>query len=122
MNINFDSLSREYAQLLTTFTIANFVFWILIHIIFGIAVYKDAKNREVALVGPFLWALITLLGGVLFAGVYWVVNRLALKENLSESKSFSADKYNNQRGVDNTSYQRNIESRLNKFKSSFNKT
>ncbi len=83
MNFNFTNLPSEYAQLLAYFTGASYLFWVLIHIIFAIAVFSDAKKRETFLVGPFLWGLVTLFGGVLFAGVYWVVNRLSIRENSS---------------------------------------
>ncbi|MCW8876360.1 MAG: hypothetical protein OQJ89_09265 [Kangiellaceae bacterium] len=111
MNFNVTNLPNEYAQLVASLTAVSYLLWILIHIIFAVAVYSDAKKSETRLVGPFLWALVTLFGGVLFAGVYWVVNRLAIGQDLAEMRIADI----------NPSYGDSVEDKLSKFKSSFNK-
>lgn len=51
----------------------------IVHICFAMAVFADAgKLSRPALVGPVVWALATLLGGVVAAGIYWVMNRSTL--------------------------------------------
>lgn len=60
------------------------VIWIIIHFLFAIAVYKDSKKIDTQLVGSFLWSLVTLVGGPLFAGVYWLVNRTARNESVEK--------------------------------------
>ena len=110
MDFNITNLPNEHAQLLASFSIVSFLFWILVHVIFAVAVYNDAKKRETFLVGPFLWAIVTLFGGVLFAGVYWIVNRLATQEILMETTT-RENRYSNSASV---------EEKLSKFKSSFN--
>lgn len=51
-----------------------------IHIAFGVAVLNDAsslkqtESRELIFVSPFFWALAVLFGGVLIAGLYWLIH------------------------------------------------
>lgn len=58
----------------------------LIHIAFGIAVLNDASNlkssnsKTLQFVGPFFWMLAVLLGGVLIAGLYWLIHHSTLNK------------------------------------------
>lgn len=80
MNINFSNLPNGYPQLVLLVTLASYVFWAIINIIFSIVVYKDSSKIHTSLVNPYIWTAVTLFGGPVFAGVYWVVNRLELKK------------------------------------------
>jgi hypothetical protein len=57
----------------------------LIHLVFAWSVLIDAdrmwrtERRKPVFVGASLWALATLLGGVLAAGVYWVMHHSTLR-------------------------------------------
>jgi len=58
----------------------------LIHIAFSIAVFEDAKKQTgyeptgSVFVGPFFWSMSVLIGGVLVAGLYWVLHHSSLKQ------------------------------------------
>ena len=53
---------------------------LVIHVAFALAVLSDANSlgARTALVGPAIWALATLLGGVFVAAIYWALNRSVL--------------------------------------------
>ena len=62
---------------------AYFAAMAVVHIGFAAAIATDAAQlkREGSgplIVGPFLWTVATLLGGVLGACLYWVVNHSTL--------------------------------------------
>lgn len=57
---------------------------ILINIVFAIVVFFNACRLEESanppyLVGPLMWAVATLFGGVLGATLYWLINRPTLR-------------------------------------------
>ena len=62
-------------------------FWfitIIIHIAFTVAVHRDAaalnrKGTGTLYVGPVVWCLSVLLGGVFLAAIYWVIHHSDLR-------------------------------------------
>ena len=78
----FLSLSRDTVSIGGSIGIA--VLASLVHIVFAVAVYRDATqlNRSQALiiagVGPVIWCLATLIGGVITAGIYWAMHHSRL--------------------------------------------
>jgi hypothetical protein len=57
----------------------------IVNLLFAIAVHRDAKSQQqkglnLNLVGPVVWAFATLLGGVIVAGIYWVMHHSRLKQ------------------------------------------
>jgi len=74
-----------------TLSIGMWIFSIIIHIAFCIGVYRDAKNMKTIFVGPGIWALATLLGGVFTAVAYWIVHHSSLvvkTDSISGKKTF----------------------------------
>ncbi len=62
--------------------------WLLtaiVHIAFAIAVWVDTgqmavrQHRSTFLVGGGLWALATLIGGIMVVAVYWLVHHSTLR-------------------------------------------
>jgi hypothetical protein len=57
----------------------------VVHVCFAFAVWVDAglveqhQRRSTFLVGGGLWALATLLGGVVVAGIYWAIHHSTLR-------------------------------------------
>jgi len=70
------------------------VFWgvvvavlgILVNIVFAIAVYRDAvrldRTRTLIIVGPVIWGIATLLGGVVTAAIYWAMHHSRLNSDI----------------------------------------
>jgi hypothetical protein len=65
-----------------------YLYWLIgaaVHIVLAIGVYRDAKylqkelNRPPAFVTGEMWAFATLIGGVVAAGIYWVIHHSALR-------------------------------------------
>ena len=61
---------------------------IIVHIIFAWVVYKDAdkfaSGRSTIFVGPEVWFLATLVGGVITAGIYWAMHHSRLSQTADE--------------------------------------
>lgn len=76
--MHFDLNSPEGPFMLVV--IAGLIATIVIHVAFALAVAHDANQlgTRPALVGPGIWALATLVGGVFVAAIYWALNRSVL--------------------------------------------
>lgn len=76
--MHFDLNSPEGPFMLVV--IAGVIATIVIHVAFALAVAHDANQLDTrpTLVGPGIWALATLVGGVFVAAIYWVLNRSML--------------------------------------------
>ena len=68
--------------------VSVFGMWILtavVHIGFALAILADAEQlwrhlrRKTFFVGGGLWALATLLGGVVVVGIYWLIHHSSLR-------------------------------------------
>ena len=57
----------------------------IVHVFFAIAVFRDAQRQQspvgrgTILVVPGLWSLATLVGGVVVAGIYWLIHHSTLR-------------------------------------------
>lgn len=64
-----------------------FVITAVVHIAFAIAVFWDATHlpalRKPIFVGPIIWFLGTLIGGVFVAGSYWIMHHSRLNQSVS---------------------------------------
>lgn len=71
-------------QIIFIFSIVIGVITVILHIIFAYAVYVDAEKLvqrdklETALVSGPVWAIATLIFGVLVAIGYWLINRSSI--------------------------------------------
>jgi hypothetical protein len=86
-----ESLTPDAGRFEAPFWIVAFVriTWLIINIAFSSGVFADcrklqAQGRQIRLVNPLVWVLATLLGGVLTAGVYWLVHHLRFEHNAHE--------------------------------------
>ena len=91
--MNFDIMSPKllnfltgWSQLAALWAIAVAVLTVLIHIIFAVAVYRDAirldRTRTLIIVGPAIWCIATLLGGVITAAIYWAMHHSRLNPDI----------------------------------------
>jgi hypothetical protein len=73
-----------------------YVYWAaiaIIHILLAVGVYDAEKqlkreNRPTILAPGWVWAVATLIGGVVTAGIYWAINHSTLRP--SEPKAWPA--------------------------------
>jgi hypothetical protein len=70
---------------------AMWVITAIIHIAFAIEVYLDVqpRNQGTFLVGRLIWALATLLGGVVTVGIYWAIHHSTLRPKESTAVDLS---------------------------------
>ena len=90
MNFNITDLDSGFLEALGSIT----VFWgfiialigILVKIVFAIAVYRDAvrldQTRALIIVGPAIWGIATLFGGVVTAAIYWAMHHSRLNSDI----------------------------------------
>ena len=66
--------------------IAVVILTVLIHIVFAIAVYRDATRldrvRTLIIAGPAIWGIATLIGGVITAAIYWAMHHSRLNPDI----------------------------------------
>src|SRR5687768_9988546 len=64
------------------FVVLGWIVFIFIHIAFAVAVYRDADRLSLSdrllFVSPFMWCLVTLVGGLTSAAIYWVLHHSRL--------------------------------------------
>ena len=90
MNLNIMDLDSGFLGALRSVTvlwgIVSAVLIILVHIVFAIAVYRDAirldRTRTLIIVGPGIWGIATLLGGVITAAIYWAMHHSRLNPDI----------------------------------------
>ena len=62
------------------------VLGILVHIVFAIAIYRDAvhldRTRTLIIAGPAIWGIATLFGGVVTAAIYWAMHHSRLNPDI----------------------------------------
>ena len=90
MNFNITNFDSGFLGALSSVT----VFWgivvavlgFLINIVFAIAVYRDAvrldQTRVLIIVGPMIWGIATLFGGVVTAAIYWAMHHSRLNSDI----------------------------------------
>lgn len=76
-------LTQQYSYSIQTFYFLMLLINGIIHILFAGAVAKDAGQVQKlggkpALVSAPTWAFATLLGGVVFAAIYWFIHHSTL--------------------------------------------
>ena len=65
---------------------ATSVATLFLHLVFASVVFADSmkeyqKHGTTKMVGSGIWTLSTLVGGVLVAGLYWLLHHSALRED-----------------------------------------
>lgn len=58
---------------------------VIVHLAFSAAVFNDAsqlhdEHHALAFVGPVIWTLAVLVGGVFVAAAYWLIHHSALRK------------------------------------------
>jgi hypothetical protein len=75
--------SGEFGELFVLIAVIAGVLTLVVHVAFAGAVWSDANELQQggkgpALVGPIIWTLATLVGGLVSAGIYWVMHHSTL--------------------------------------------
>ena len=78
------SVANEFGGAGALFVLLVLFLTLIVHVAFALAVLRDANRLSAAgteptLVTPIVWALGTLLGGVLSAAIYWLIHHSTLK-------------------------------------------
>ena len=64
------------------FVVVGWILFLIVHIAFAVAVYRDADRlsyeQRLLFVSPLLWALVTLVGGMTSAAIYWAMHHSRL--------------------------------------------
>ena len=87
--MNFNFTDSEFTGLFG-FSFVIWIGWLLLiaitHIVFAIAVYRDAKlldrARTLKMVVPGIWGIATLIGGVITAAIYWAIHHSRLNPDI----------------------------------------
>jgi hypothetical protein len=58
---------------------------IIVHLAFSAAIFNDSsklhdENHQLAFVGPVIWTLAVLVGGVFVAAIYWLIHHSTLSK------------------------------------------
>ncbi|HOW96165.1 MAG TPA: hypothetical protein P5567_08435 [Kiritimatiellia bacterium] len=61
-----------------------FILFAVVHVSLALAIVSDgkrlgARGSGTFLVGPWIWGMATLMGGVYAAGIYWIIHYSRLK-------------------------------------------
>jgi hypothetical protein len=78
------SVGSQFGGLAIAFTFLYWVLAVVVHVSFTVGVWNDAATFQRAgsrlfLVGPAVWALATLFGGIFVAGLYWAIHHSSLR-------------------------------------------
>ena len=90
MNLNIIDLDDGFWAALGSVTvlwgIVVAVLGILVHVVFAIAIYRDAvrldRTRTLIIAGPIIWGIATLFGGVVTAAIYWAMHHSRLNPDI----------------------------------------
>ena len=67
--------------------ICSVVIVVVVHISFSVAIFRDATNlpapRKPIFVGPSIWLLATLLGGIFVVTLYWIMHHSCLNQSVA---------------------------------------
>ena len=87
------SFMKAWSEITLFWSVGVAILTVLVHIVFAVAVYRDAThlNRDQALVitgvGPVIWCIATLVGGVITAGIYWALHHSRLNPEILTSST-----------------------------------
>lgn len=74
------SFMKVWSEIHLFWSVGVSILTVLVHLVFAVAIYRDAirlKYRQtlvIAGVGPAIWCVATLVGGVIIAGIYWALH------------------------------------------------
>lgn len=75
-----------WGQVVGLWAVGVAILTVLIHIVFAVAVYRDAirldRTRALIIVGPGIWCIATLIGGVITAAIYWAMHHSRLNPDI----------------------------------------
>jgi hypothetical protein len=82
--MNTTTSPSDLAPLVSFAVVVAWILMVIVHVLFAVSVYRDAgvlarTGVQPAFVGPGVWALATLSGGVFIAAVYWAMHHSTLK-------------------------------------------
>ena len=89
MSFGADPIGILWALFIGGVAICSVVIVVVVHISFSVAIFRDATSlsspRRPIFVGPTIWCLATLLGGIFVAAIYWVMHHSSLNRSVPVS-------------------------------------
>ena len=77
-----------WTQIGAFWSIGVAVLTVLVHVVFAVAVYRDAKRLQTPIfLSSALWCVATLVGGVLTAAIYWGMHHSVLNPAISAAST-----------------------------------
>jgi hypothetical protein len=86
------TVADQFGGLAIAFTVLSWLLMAVVNVSFAFGVWFDsgeirrAGRGRLFLVGPAVWALATLFGGVFVASLYWVIHYSSLRQADSRTK------------------------------------
>ena len=76
----------KYLSVAPSWAILSLLATVVVHIAFSAAVFNDASHlkdeqQRLMLVGPTIWALAVLIGGVFVGVAYWLIHHSTLSKH-----------------------------------------
>jgi sterol desaturase/sphingolipid hydroxylase (fatty acid hydroxylase superfamily) len=86
MSVAIEPMEMLSALFISGLAICSVVIVIVVHISFAVAIFRDAANlsapRKPIFVGPSIWLLATLLGGIFITTLYWIMHHSCLNQSI----------------------------------------
>ena len=86
MSVAIEPMGTLSVLFISGLTICAVVIIIVVHTGFAIAVFRDATNlpasRKPIFVGPTIWLLATLVGGIFVTTLYWIMHHSRLNQSI----------------------------------------
>ena len=86
MSVAIEPMGMLSALFISGVAICSVVIIIVVHISFAVAIFRDATNlpahRKPIFVGPTIWLLATLVGGIFVTTLYWIMHHSRLNQSI----------------------------------------
>ena len=86
MSVAIEPMGMLSTLFISGLAVCSVVIVIVVHISFAVAIFRDATNlsalRKPIFVGPIIWLLAALVGGIFVATIYWLMHHSRLNQSV----------------------------------------